>query len=103
MRVETQAVDAGELDVDVLGVPVTAETDDTRFPAPVRARLAALVEAGDVRSDVGATTILHLNGELAARRLAAVGVTLPRADRNLLSELLTDAWEEKAPKRLVSG
>jgi leucyl aminopeptidase len=74
MRVETQAVDAGELDVDVLGVPVTEDTDHGRFPEPVRARLAALSEAGDIRSDVGAATIVHLNGELAARRLAAVGV-----------------------------
>jgi leucyl aminopeptidase len=74
MRVETQAVDAGELDVDVLGVPVTDNTDHGRFPEPVRARLAALSEAGDIRSDVGAATIVHLSGELAARRLAAVGV-----------------------------
>ena len=37
------------------------------------------------------------------KRLAAVGVTLARADRELLSELLSDAWEEKAPKRLVVG
>jgi hypothetical protein len=37
------------------------------------------------------------------KRLAAVGVTLARTDRDLLSELLTDAWEQKAPKRLVSG
>ena len=37
------------------------------------------------------------------KRLSAVGVTLARADRKLLGELLTDAWEHKAPKRLVSG
>ena len=37
------------------------------------------------------------------KRLAAVGVTLPRADRDLLRELLADAWEEKAPKRLLGG
>lgn len=36
------------------------------------------------------------------KRLAAVGVTLARADRDLLCELLTDAWEQKAPRRLVS-
>jgi hypothetical protein len=35
-------------------------------------------------------------------RLAAVGVTLPNADRDLLLELLADAWESKAPKRLLS-
>ncbi len=37
------------------------------------------------------------------KRLAAVGVTLARTDRDLLGELLTDAWEQKAPKRLASG
>ena len=35
------------------------------------------------------------------KRLAAVGVALPRVERELLSELLTDAWEHKAPKRLL--
>ena len=37
------------------------------------------------------------------KRRTAVGVTLARADRRLLGELLADAWEHKAPKRLVSG
>jgi hypothetical protein len=36
------------------------------------------------------------------KRLAAVGVTLARADRDLLSDLLADAWEHKAPKRLLN-
>ena len=36
------------------------------------------------------------------KRLAAVGVTLPRADHDLLSELLADAWEHRAPARLSS-
>ena len=36
------------------------------------------------------------------KRLAAVGVALPRSDRDLLSDLLVDAWEHKAPKRLLS-
>jgi hypothetical protein len=35
------------------------------------------------------------------KRLAAVAVDLERADRALLEGLLTDAWEEKAPARLV--
>ena len=35
------------------------------------------------------------------KRLAAVGVTLSRADRDLLSNLLGDAWEQKAPRRLL--
>jgi hypothetical protein len=37
------------------------------------------------------------------KRLTAVGVTLARIDQELLSDLLTDAWEQKAPKRLVRG
>jgi hypothetical protein len=37
------------------------------------------------------------------KRLAAVGVTLAHADLDLVRELLADAWEHKAPKRLVSG
>jgi hypothetical protein len=37
------------------------------------------------------------------RRLAAVGVDLERVDADALGELLADAWEGKAPKRLVEG
>ena len=37
------------------------------------------------------------------KRLAAVGVTLALADRELLLDLLTDAWEGKAPQRLLDG
>jgi hypothetical protein len=37
------------------------------------------------------------------KRLAAVGVTFARTDRTFLGELLTDAWEGKAPARLVGG
>lgn len=34
------------------------------------------------------------------KRLAAVQVTLDRADEKIIAELLADAWERKAPKRL---
>ena len=37
------------------------------------------------------------------KRLAAVGVTLAAADRELVRELLADAWEQKAPTRLLGG
>jgi hypothetical protein len=37
------------------------------------------------------------------KRLAAVGVTLASTDQRFVGELLTDAWEQKAPKRLVRG
>lgn len=35
------------------------------------------------------------------KRLAAVHVTLARADARLLSDLLADAWERRAPQRLL--
>ena len=35
------------------------------------------------------------------KRLAAVRVDLRRADRSLLEDLLRDAWETRAPRRLL--
>lgn len=35
------------------------------------------------------------------KRLTAVRVDLRRADRSLLEDLLRDAWETKAPRRLL--
>lgn len=35
------------------------------------------------------------------KRLAAAGVALVRIERDHLGELLEDAWEQKAPKRLL--
>jgi hypothetical protein len=35
------------------------------------------------------------------KRLAAVRVNLRRADAEMLANLLTDAWEVKAPRRLL--
>ncbi len=37
------------------------------------------------------------------KRLAAVRVQLAGADRALLGELLRDAWEQKAPKRVLEN
>jgi hypothetical protein len=37
------------------------------------------------------------------KRLAAVGVTLASVERAYLRDLLTEAWELKAPKRLIRG
>ncbi len=37
------------------------------------------------------------------KRLTAVGVTLPLIDPESLSELLADAWEGKASRRLLEG
>ena len=37
------------------------------------------------------------------KRLVAVAVTLSAVDAPILGELLTDAWEGKAPRRLLVG
>jgi hypothetical protein len=36
------------------------------------------------------------------KRLAAVGVTLSRVDGDFLRNLVVDAWEQKAPRRLLT-
>lgn len=36
------------------------------------------------------------------KRLAAVGVTLSRVDGDFLRNLVADAWEQKAPRRLLA-
>ena len=55
----------------------------------------------------GIHTAVEANPEVCSevwwgKRLAAVRVDLARADPQLLSELLADAWERKAPARLRS-
>jgi hypothetical protein len=54
----------------------------------------------------GIRTAIHDAPEACAevwwgKRLAAVRVDLRRADRRRLAEWLADAWESKAPKRLL--
>jgi hypothetical protein len=64
-------------------------------------RMNVMVDEGGIR------TALFKSPEACeevwwGKRLAAVGVTLARVDRQLLQELLADAWEQKAPKRLLA-
>jgi len=56
----------------------------------------------------GILTALHAASDACqevwwGKRLVAVGVTLARSDSDFLRALLTDAWEQKAPKRLLPG
>jgi hypothetical protein len=56
----------------------------------------------------GILTAVEANPDVCAevmwgKRLAAVRVALPAADPGLLSDLLADAWEDKAPARLTRG
>ncbi len=54
----------------------------------------------------GILTAVHTEPETCeevwwGKRLAAVRVTLGRVDSEILANLLTEAWERKAPKRLL--
>jgi hypothetical protein len=54
----------------------------------------------------GILTAIHAEPEVCAevwwgKRLAAVRVDLRRADPSLLANLLAEAWEIRAPKRLL--
>jgi hypothetical protein len=54
----------------------------------------------------GIRTAIHDDPETCAevwwgRRLAAARVDLRRAEADMLASLLADAWETKAPKRLL--
>ena len=54
----------------------------------------------------GICTVIHSDPETYeevwwGKRLAAVRVNLRRVDEETLANLLVDAWEEKAPKRLL--
>lgn len=56
----------------------------------------------------GIRTAIHAYPEACTevwwgRRLAAARVDLGHADAEMLSNLLADAWETKAPKRLLGG
>jgi hypothetical protein len=54
----------------------------------------------------GILTAVHSEPETCeevwwGKRLAAVRVNLARADTEMLADLLADAWERRAPKRLL--
>jgi hypothetical protein len=64
-------------------------------------RMNVMVDEGGIR-----TAVFHASAACEevwwGKRLAAVGVTLARVDRELLAELLTDAWEDKRSGKLRS-
>ena len=74
MRVEVSAAEPGELDVDVLGVPVAEPPDVSRLDGRVRARVERIAASGELTGEAGSVVIVHLDGELAAARIGAAGV-----------------------------
>jgi hypothetical protein len=65
-------------------------------------RMNVMLDEGGIRTAVERAPDA-CQGVRWGKRLVAVGVTLARADRSLLAELLADAWERRAPRRLVQG
>jgi leucyl aminopeptidase len=71
MNVEVSPAAPGELDVDVLGVPVSQPADAARLPEAFRDRLAPLLESGEAEGRLGTAPLVHLNGQAPARVVAA--------------------------------
>lgn len=65
-------------------------------------RLNVMLEEGGIRTAIQAAPDA-CEEVWWGKRLTAIGVTLARVDHALLGELLADAWEQKAPKRLLDG
>jgi hypothetical protein len=107
------AVSAAEARALALSLPEAVELDHHGRPSfRVGGKIFATLRAKDrmnvMLDEGGILTALESAPEACekvwwGKRLAAVGVTLPRADHEFLRELLTDAWEQRAPKRLVRG
>jgi leucyl aminopeptidase len=89
MRIEVQSVAPGELDADVLAVPVAAGDGLTGAAAELDGSLGGLLaqlrEVGELRTDAGSVRIIHLAGQVRARRIAAAGIDeLERLDADAL-------------------
>jgi leucyl aminopeptidase len=111
----------GEVEPDILAVPVAEDgggplTDGARvLDERLSGRLSRLAEDGELRGELGSTLVLHTDGELRARRVAAAGIgkldafdadalrtaaaSVARAAKNVGG---TVAWllDEKLPLRL---
>jgi len=94
-----------------LGLPEAREEDHHGRPSfRVGGRIfATLWDEGHVNvmlDEPGIRTAVQAHPQACeelwwGRRLSAVRVKLDRADEALMGELLADAWERRAPKRLL--
>jgi hypothetical protein len=101
------AVSPEEARADALSLPEAVEQDHHGRPSfRVRGKIFATLwseERMNVMLDEGGIlTAVDAAPEACqevwwGKRLAAVGVNLTSVEREFLHELLTDAWEEKAP------
>jgi leucyl aminopeptidase len=77
MRVEVQAVAPAEVEADVLAVPLTedglAETAGA-VDGVLGGLLQELLQARELRGDLGSARLVHVEGKLPSRRVVAVGL-----------------------------
>ena len=87
MEIDVVEAPPGRVEADVLVFPVpepTALSDVAQeLDRALEGRLARLVDEGELRGEAGRVTLLHVDGQVAARRIAAAGVGggPPDADR----------------------
>jgi len=77
MRVEVQAVAPAEVQADVLAVPLTDEglaEPAGAVDGALGGLLQELLQAGELRGDIGFARLVHVEGKLPSRRVAAVGL-----------------------------
>src|SRR5687768_16297081 len=87
MQIDVVEGPPGGIEADVLVFPVPEPTalpgGAQELDRALEGRLARLVEDGELRGEAGRITILHVDGQISARRIAAAGVGSgpPIADR----------------------
>jgi leucyl aminopeptidase len=70
----------GQIEPDVLALPVPEDGGETTssgariLDEQLQGRLARLTQEGELRGELGKTLVLHTDGELKARRVAAAGI-----------------------------
>ena len=76
MKVEVQGVAPEQVEADVLAVPLAAGDGGAlaRLDGPLDGLLAGLASDKELRDDLGRVAIVHVHGNLGARRVAAAGV-----------------------------
>ncbi|HSB38253.1 MAG TPA: leucyl aminopeptidase [Gaiellaceae bacterium] len=76
MKVEVQAVAPEQVEADVLAVPLAAGGGGAlaKLDGPLDGLLARLASDNELRDELGRVAVVHVDGKLGARRLAAAGV-----------------------------
>src|ERR671935_1640612 len=105
MGIEIEIALPGQIEPDVLAVPVTeadhggAFSDASRIvDDQLRGRLSRLRDEGELSGELGRTLLLHLDGELKAHRVAAAGVGVPeRVDADALRTAAAAVARQLAP------